>query len=153
LTEQAVPPHFALSWLGMGADGHVASLFPNTDPRIDDPAPVRRITPDPLPPEAPFDRLTLTLPALLSSDALVFVIRGAEKRRLTICPWRACLRHGANRSPASSEPGSSAPDRSTDCHEKSHEGWCCAAAVFIWQGCLIPASRPQPLRFPWASAN
>lgn len=82
LTEGATPPHFALAWLGMGEDGHVASLFPNTDPRADDPAPVRRLTPDPLPPEAPFDRLSLTIPALLDSDALVFVIRGQAKRAL-----------------------------------------------------------------------
>ena len=82
LTEGAQPPHFALVWLGMGADGHVASLFPNTDPRVDAPNTVRRLTPDPLPPEAPFERLTLTLPALLNSDALLFVIRGKEKRTL-----------------------------------------------------------------------
>jgi len=75
-------PHFALAWLGMGGDGHVASLFPNTDPRADDPLKMRMLTPDPLPPEAPFDRITLTLPALLDSDELVFVIRGAEKRVL-----------------------------------------------------------------------
>lgn len=82
LGEQARPPHFALVWLGMGEDGHVASLFPNTAPRADDPLPVRRITPDPLPPEAPFDRLSLTIPALLDSDALLFVMRGAAKRSL-----------------------------------------------------------------------
>lgn len=82
LAEDLVPPHFALAWLGMGLDGHIASLFPNTDPRPDDPAPLRRITPDPLPPEAPFDRLSLTIPALLDSDSLLFVIRGAEKRAL-----------------------------------------------------------------------
>jgi 6-phosphogluconolactonase len=82
LAEGATPPLFALAWLGMGEDGHVASLFPNTDPRADDPARLRRITPDPLPPEAPFDRLSLTMPALLDSDALVFVIRGAAKRTL-----------------------------------------------------------------------
>jgi 6-phosphogluconolactonase len=82
LTEDADPPHFALVWLGMGGDGHIASLFPNTDPRADDPRLIRRLTPDPLPPEAPFDRLSLTIPALLASDELLFVIRGAEKRAL-----------------------------------------------------------------------
>ena len=80
LAEDAQPPHFGLVWLGMGNDGHIASLFPNTDPRVDDRLPVRRLTPDPLPPEAPFDRLSLTIPALLRSDEIVFVIRGAEKR-------------------------------------------------------------------------
>lgn len=73
-------PHFALVWLGMGADGHIASLFPNTDPQIDEAAALRRLTPDPLPPEAPFDRITLTIPSLLASDSLMFVIRGDEKR-------------------------------------------------------------------------
>ncbi|WP_404482417.1 6-phosphogluconolactonase [Novosphingobium sp. BL-52-GroH] len=82
LAEDARPPHFAIAWLGMGGDGHVASLFPNTDPRADDPQPVRRLTPDPLPPEAPFDRLSLTIPALVDSDEIVFVIRGADKRAL-----------------------------------------------------------------------
>ena len=82
LAENAVPPHFSLVWLGMGPDGHVASLFPNTDPRADDARRVRRTTPDPLPPEAPFDRLTLTIPALLDCDELAFVIRGEGKRAL-----------------------------------------------------------------------
>ena len=74
------PAHYALCWLGMGGDGHVASLFPNTDPQVDDPRMVRRLTPDPLPPEAPFDRVTLTIPALLDTDELMFVIRGEDKR-------------------------------------------------------------------------
>lgn len=80
LAQDAVPPRFALAWLGMGGDGHIASLFPNTNPRADDPQRVRRLTPDPLPPEAPFDRLSLTIPALLNSDEFLFVIRGADKR-------------------------------------------------------------------------
>jgi 6-phosphogluconolactonase len=80
-TMEAVP-HFALAWLGMGGDGHIASLFPNADPRTDDPQRIRCLTPDPLPPEAPFDRITLTLPALLDSDELVFVVRGRDKRAL-----------------------------------------------------------------------
>jgi len=75
-------PHFALAWLGMGGDGHIASLFPSADPRADDPQRIRCLTPDPLPPEAPFDRITLTMPALLDSDELMFVIRGTDKRRL-----------------------------------------------------------------------
>ncbi len=79
LSAGAQPPHFALTWLGMGGDGHIASLFPNTDPQAGDPLPVRRLTPDPLPPEAPFDRLSLTIPALLNSAALIFVIRGGDK--------------------------------------------------------------------------
>lgn len=75
-------PRFDLAWLGMGADGHIASLFPNTDPRADDPQRIRRITPDPLPPEAPFERITLTLPALLDSGEIVFTLGGAAKRRV-----------------------------------------------------------------------
>ena len=82
LTEMEAVPPFALAWLGMGTDGHIASLFPNTDPRVDDPRRIVRLTPDPLPPEAPFDRISLTMPALLASAALLFVIRGEEKRAI-----------------------------------------------------------------------
>jgi 6-phosphogluconolactonase len=82
LAEGAVPPRFALAWLGMGGDGHIASLFPSTDPRPDAPARTIRLTPDPLPPEAPFERLSFTIPALLNADAVLFVIRGADKRAL-----------------------------------------------------------------------
>jgi len=60
----------------------VASLFPSTDPRANDPQRIRMLTPNPLPPEAPFDRITLTIPALLDSDELLFVIRGTDKRTL-----------------------------------------------------------------------
>ena len=81
LAEDAVPPHFALTWLGMGSDGHIASLFPNTDPQVDDAQVVRRLTPDPLPPHAPFDRITLTIPALLATDAILFTLGGAADKR------------------------------------------------------------------------
>lgn len=81
LAEGAHPPHFALTWLGMGPDGHIASLFPNTDPQADDPQMVRRLTPDPLPAHAPFDRITLTIPALLATDAILFTLGGAADKR------------------------------------------------------------------------
>jgi 6-phosphogluconolactonase len=84
LTEDAAPPHFALTWLGMGPDGHIASLFPNTDPQVDEPRAVLRLTPDPLPPHAPFDRITLTIPALVDTDALVFTLGGAADKRAVL---------------------------------------------------------------------
>ncbi|RNJ62315.1 MAG: 6-phosphogluconolactonase [Porphyrobacter sp. IPPAS B-1204] len=84
LTEDAAPPHFALTWLGMGPDGHIASLFPNTDPQADDPQAIRRLTPDPLPAHAPFDRITLTIPALANTDAVVFTLGGAADKRAVL---------------------------------------------------------------------
>lgn len=81
LAEGAAPPHFALTWLGMGPDGHIASLFPNTDPQVDDAQAIRRLTPDPLPAHAPFDRITLTIPALVNTDAILFTLGGAADKR------------------------------------------------------------------------
>lgn len=81
LSENSAPPHFAIVWLGMGADGHIASLFPNTDPQVGDPQMLRRLTPDPLPPEAPFDRITLTIPALLNADSTLFTLGGSDEKR------------------------------------------------------------------------
>lgn len=75
------PPSFALTWLGMGPDGHIASLFPNTDPQVDEPRPIVRLTPDPLPEHAPFDRITLTIPALLDSGSIAFTLGGSDEKR------------------------------------------------------------------------
>ena len=77
---EQVPP-FALAWLGMGADGHIASLFPNTDPQADDPRAIVRLTPDPLPPEAPFDRISLTMPSILGAGELLFTLGGSADKR------------------------------------------------------------------------
>ncbi len=81
LTIMEQVPHFAIAWLGMGADGHIASLFPNTDPQVDDDRAIRRLTPDPLPPEAPFDRITLTIPSLLNSGEVLFTLGGSPEKR------------------------------------------------------------------------
>ena len=76
------PGRFDLVWIGMGADGHVASIFPNAADGLLDGAAAVRTTPDPLPPEAPFERVTLPLAALLDSDELILVVRGREKRAI-----------------------------------------------------------------------
>ncbi|WP_379922438.1 6-phosphogluconolactonase [Erythrobacter sp. R86502] len=81
LTQDAKPPRFALTWLGMGPDGHIASLFPNTDPLANDHQPVRRLTPHPLPAHAPFDRITLTIPALVATGEILFTLGGAADKR------------------------------------------------------------------------
>jgi 6-phosphogluconolactonase len=67
---------FDLELLGVGSDGHVASLFPNA-PTLEERR--RRV----LPAEAglqPFvDRVTLSLPALCSAREIVFALAGADK--------------------------------------------------------------------------
>ncbi|MCB1552703.1 MAG: 6-phosphogluconolactonase [Xanthomonadales bacterium] len=70
--------------LGMGQDAHTASLFPHAlglDAawRSDaDAACV--VVPDPLPPEAPFARISLSRPRLLQTCTLGLLISGAPKR-------------------------------------------------------------------------
>ena len=73
-----------LVWLGMGADGHTASIFPGPD--LDDAlnAPKARrmvgVMPEPLPKEAPVPRVTLTRAAILSARTLLITISGDDKR-------------------------------------------------------------------------
>jgi 6-phosphogluconolactonase len=71
--------------LGMGADAHTASLFPRASQlaaALDPLAPfdALRIDPDPLPPEAPFARITLTAARLLRAHELHVVVSGNAKR-------------------------------------------------------------------------
>jgi len=73
---------FELVWIGMGADGHIASIFPGSPIGRDAPPKVARAWPDPLPPEAPYERLTLTLSSLTATKALIVVARGEAKRGL-----------------------------------------------------------------------
>ena len=71
---------FDLVWLGMGADGHVASLFPRMAAGERTGPHVIATVPEPLPPEAPFARLSLNLEALVATEALILAIAGADKR-------------------------------------------------------------------------
>ena len=83
----AHPEPFDAVLLGMGADGHFASLFPGAanladglalDSGIDAIATL----PDPLPPEAPFARISLSLPRLLRAREIHLVVTGEAKRRV-----------------------------------------------------------------------
>jgi 6-phosphogluconolactonase len=78
------PP--ALVWLGVGGDGHSASIFagPDLEAALNAPPKQRAIgvMPDPLPPEAPVARVTLTRAAILSARAITIVLTGATKRTL-----------------------------------------------------------------------
>ena len=67
---------FDLLLLGLGPDGHVASLFPNA-PALDE---RRRLAVAAAPKLDPFvERVTLTLPALRSARSIVFLVTGEEK--------------------------------------------------------------------------
>ena len=82
LEESESVPRFDLVWLGMGADGHIASIFPNALDALITGRTVLRTRPDPLPTEAPFERLTLTIEALANTQAAILVITGRDKRRV-----------------------------------------------------------------------
>ena len=67
-------PRFDITFLGVGPDGHIASLFPDRD--CHGPATVIPVRNAPKPPP---DRLSLTLPAINSSHRVWMVAAGAEK--------------------------------------------------------------------------
>jgi 6-phosphogluconolactonase len=72
--------------LGMGADGHTASIFPGPDLERAVAGPKERravgVRPDPMPADAAVERVTLTGAALASARAVMIVIMGDEKRRV-----------------------------------------------------------------------
>lgn len=71
-------------WLGMGANGHTASIFhgPDYDEALSSKKRAIGLTPDPLPPEAPVARVTLTRSAILSARSILITIDGDEKKRV-----------------------------------------------------------------------
>ncbi len=84
LSDLSWPPD--LVWLGMGADGHTASIFlgPDLDEALNGPKERRAlgVMPDPLPQDAPVARVTLSRAAILSTRTLLIVITGQDKRAL-----------------------------------------------------------------------
>ncbi|MFN0071107.1 MAG: 6-phosphogluconolactonase [Chloroflexota bacterium] len=68
-------PALDLALLGMGADGHTASLFPGTRAvEIQD----RWVAPT-INPAGPSQRLTLTMPVINAARTVVFMVAGADK--------------------------------------------------------------------------
>jgi 6-phosphogluconolactonase len=75
-----------LVWLGMGQDGHTASLFagPDLQDALDAPKARRAVgvMPDPLPQDAPVARVTLTRASILAARTVLITITGDDKRAL-----------------------------------------------------------------------
>jgi 6-phosphogluconolactonase len=75
-----------LVWLGMGGDGHVASIFagPDLEEALNGPKEQRAlgVMPDPMPAEAPVARVTLGKAAILSARTLLMTITGDDKKAL-----------------------------------------------------------------------
>lgn len=75
-TRQTGVPNWDILLLGMGPDGHIASLFPGHETvRVTDRTTIGE-TDSPKPPP---ERISLTLPAVNAADAVWLVIAGAEK--------------------------------------------------------------------------
>jgi len=70
-------PVFDLILLGLGDDGHTASLFPGHTEALTSTAWVVGTTPGVLPP--PVDRVTFTLPVLNNARLVLFIVAGENK--------------------------------------------------------------------------
>lgn len=75
-----------LCLLGVGGDGHTASIFPGPDydEALNGPKERRAlgVMPDPLPPEAPVARVTLSRQAIAGARALMLAVTGDTKRKV-----------------------------------------------------------------------
>ena len=70
-------PWFDIIHLGLGEDGHTASLFPGSPALQERQALVYAVHDAPKPPP---DRLTFTLPVINAARAILFMVQGAAKR-------------------------------------------------------------------------
>ena len=68
-------PRFDLALLGMGADGHTASLFPGSRPLQEE----KRLVVSNWMEKLGTDRITLTVPVLNNAACVLFLVQGEEK--------------------------------------------------------------------------
>jgi len=85
-----------VAWLGVGEDGHTASIFAGKDFEAAIAGPKARraigVRPDPLPADAPVPRVTLTGPTLATARTVTLVLSGKAKRKLV----EEALKQGAS---------------------------------------------------------
>jgi 6-phosphogluconolactonase len=86
-------PSFDLIWLGMGPDGHTASLFPGAGTLAERQRLVIRATAPPTSPVAA--RMTFTLPLINAARVALFVVAGTDK-----APALRSVRSGSRDLPA-----------------------------------------------------
>ena len=115
-------PTFDLVLLGVGEDGHTASLFPDS--------PAMAATGWAAPAQAPeaaevAERVTLTLPAINSARECLFLVAGAEKRHVI---------QQLLASPAVADDGASSPLPAARVHPRGQSVWFldAAAAAQLW---------------------
>jgi 6-phosphogluconolactonase/glucosamine-6-phosphate isomerase/deaminase len=77
-TDAELPERFELVLLGLGADGHTASLFPGHEDELEDPGPLVYVPVPGLAP--PHPRVTFSLAYLNDQPAVALLVSGEEKR-------------------------------------------------------------------------
>jgi 6-phosphogluconolactonase len=118
-------PQFDLIILGMGADGHTASLFPGSRLLRE----TSRWVSTPLVSKLGMRRMTLTMPVLESARRLLFLVAGADKAEMlheVLCVERkdplpaqmACARTPAERRSATHRSGRA--DQTTHSEAQAH---------------------------------
>jgi 6-phosphogluconolactonase len=85
LPEKNSFPFFDIIFLGVGTDGHIASLFPES-PILNEKKKFTAVT---IPPENGIKRVTLTLPVINNAGKIIFLVTGAKKRNIvrTLCNY------------------------------------------------------------------